>query len=113
MKDWRELLYERWDPEKSKYLSGFIATNERVFQQVFDAFYSENSHLTHRSGFILGQTFRKKPAVKNAAMRLLEFICKRNPELISEYKLYLDDIIENERPTLVAKAKKQMKALGI
>ena len=171
MKDWRELLYDRWDSDKSKYLSGFIATNEKVFQEVFDAFYSENSHLAHRSGFILGQTFRKKPAlliprigmlldkmkepphewyrwhvlwylshcnypaehdglaatyafeelgksyskpaVKNAAMRLLEFICKRNPELFPEYKLYLDDIIENERPTLVAKAKKQMKALGI
>lgn len=136
---------------------------------MFNAFYSEDGRIAHRSGFILGQTFRKKPqlltprieqllskmkkpphkwyrwhvlwylshcnfpaehdglattyafeelgksyakpAIKNASMRLLEFICKRNPELIPEYNLYLEEIIEHERPTLVAKAKKQMKGL--
>lgn len=169
MKDWREVLYQRWDTEKSKQLSDFIAGNNQVFEEVFNAFYSEEGHIAHRSGFILGQTFKKKPklllprigilldqmkepphewyrwmtiwylshakypaehdglaatyafeelgksyskpAVKNASMRLLEFICKRNPELIPEFKLYLDDIIDNERPTLVAKAKKQLKEL--
>ena len=133
---------------------------------MFNAFYNEQGHITHRSGFILGQTFKKKPelliprigkllgkmpesphewyrwmtiwysshckfpaehdglaatyafeelgksynkpAVKNASMRLLEFICKRNPELIPEYKLYLDEIIENERSTLATKARKQL-----
>lgn len=44
-------------------------------------------------------------------MRLLEFICKRNSELIPEYTLYLEETIENERPTLVTKAKKQIAAL--
>lgn len=169
MKDWRALLYDRWDTEKSKQLSGFIASHKKVFEEVFEAFYSEDGHIAHRSGFILGQTFRKKPmlllprigqllqkmpqpphewyrwmtiwylshakypsehdglaatyafeelgksyakpAVKNASMRLLEFICKRNPELIPEFKLYLEDIIENERPTLVAKAKQQLNTL--
>jgi len=53
----------------------------------------------------LGKSY-SKPAVKNATMRLLAFICKRNPELIPEYKLYLENIIENERPTLVNQAKK-------
>ncbi|MBL4585498.1 MAG: hypothetical protein JKX84_00365 [Flavobacteriales bacterium] len=170
MKDWRTLLYERWDPEKSKYLSNLVSQNLQIFEEVFNAFYSEDGHLAHRSGFILGQVFRKKPqllipkielllakmneppnqwyrwmtimylshcklpvehdglaatlafeelenpsakpAVKNASLRLLEFICKRNPELIPEYKLYLEEIMEHERPTLVAKAKKQMKALN-
>ena len=56
----------------------------------------------------LGKSYAK-PAVKNASMRLLEFICKRNPGLIPEYKLYLEEIIENERDTLVRKAKQQMK----
>ena len=171
MKNWRELLYDRWDSDKSKHISSFIASNKEVFEEVFNAFYAEEGHIAHRSGFILGQTFKKKPAlliprigmlldkmpepphewyrwmtiwylshckfpaehdgltatyafeelgksynkpaVKNASMRLLEFVCKRNPELIPEYKLYLEEIIDNERPTLVAKAKKQKKALGI
>lgn len=169
MKNWRELLYDRWDTEKSKHLSDFIASNKVVFEDVFNAFYNEDGHIAHRSGFIIGQTFRKKPslliprigmllskmkepphewyrwhvvwylshckfsaefdgmaanyaleelsksyakpAVKNASMRLMEFICKRNPELIPEYKLYLEDIIENERPTLIAKAKQQLGTL--
>jgi len=167
MKDWRSLLYDRWDTEKSKHLSDFIASDNKVFEEVYGAFYKEKGHIAHRSGFILGQTFKKKPsllfpkitelldkmkepphewyrwmviwylshanyptehdglaatyafeelgksyskpAVKNASMRLLEFICKRNPGLIPEFKLYLEEIIENERPTLVAKAKKQLK----
>ncbi len=170
MKDWRTLLYDRWDTEKSKHLSGFIASNQDVFEEVYQAFFNEDGHIAHRSGFILGQTFKKKPsllfprisellgkmkepphewyrwmviwylshskfpthhdglaatyafeelgksyakpAVKNASMRLLEFICKRNPELIPEFNLYLKDILENERPTLVAKAKKQMATLN-
>ena len=169
MKDWRELLYDRWDTEKSKHLSGFIASDKKVFEEVFNAFYSEDGHIAHRSGFILGQTFKKKPslllpriaqllsrmkepphewyrwhvlwylshakfpaeydgltttyafeelgksyakpAVKNACMRLLEFICKRNPELIPEYRLYLENIIDNERETLKRKAKQQMQSL--
>lgn len=169
MKDWRATLYERWDTEKSKQLSDFIGSNKKVFEEVFDAFLNEQGHIAHRSGFILGQTFKKnpglllpriglllermkepphewyrwmtiwylshakyppehdglaatyaflelgksysKPAVKNASMRLLEFTCKRNPELIPEFKLYLEDIIENERPTLVAKAKQQLTIL--
>lgn len=53
----------------------------------------------------LGKSY-SKPAVKNASMRLLTFICKRNPELIPEYRLYLEDVIANERPTLVNQAKK-------
>lgn len=166
MKNWRELLYDRWDPDKSQHISTFIASDKKVFQEVFNAFYKEEGHIAHRSGFILGQTFKKKPdlliprigilldkmpapphewyrwmtiwylshckfaakhdglaatyafeelgksynkpAVKNASMRLLEFICKRNPELIPEYKLYLEEVIENDRPTLVTKAKKQL-----
>jgi hypothetical protein len=169
MKDWRTILYDRWDTEKSKQLSDHIGSNKKVFEEVFDAFLLEEDHIAHRSGFILGQTFKKKPglllpriglllermkepphqwyrwmtiwylshakfptehdglaatyafeelgksyskpAVKNASMRLLEFICKRNPELIPEYKLYLEDINENERPTLVAKAKQQLTIL--
>lgn len=169
MKNWRELLYDRWDSDKSQRISTFIASNKNVFEEVFNAFYAEEGHIAHRSGFILGQTFKKKPslliprietllakmpkpphqwyrwmtiwylshckfpaehdglaatfafeeleksynkpAVKNASMRLLEFICKRNPELIPEYKLYLEEIIQNERPTLVAKAKKQLEIL--
>lgn len=169
MKDWREILYGRWDTEKSKQLSDFIASDQKIFEEVYDAFCREDGHIAHRSGFILGQTFKKKPqlliprigilldqmkepphewyrwmtiwylshckfpaendglaatyafeelgksyakpAVKNASMRLLEFICKRNPELIPEFKVYLEDIIENERPTLVAKAKKQIQIL--
>ncbi|MGB0918257.1 MAG: hypothetical protein ACPGU4_11750, partial [Flavobacteriales bacterium] len=55
----------------------------------------------------LGKSYAK-PAVKNASMRLLEFICKRNPELIPEYKLYLEEVIAHERPTLATKARKQM-----
>ena len=47
-----------------------------------------------------------KPSVKNSAMRLLEYVCKRNPELIPECKLYLEEVIANERPTLVNQAKK-------
>ncbi|MCF8465442.1 MAG: hypothetical protein K9G41_11405 [Flavobacteriales bacterium] len=170
MKNWRELLYDRWETDKSQCISGFIASNTEVFEEVFHAFYTEEGHIAHRSGFILGQTFKKnpsllvpkisvllnkmpapphqwyrwmtlwylshckfpvdhdglaatyafeelgksynKPAVKNASMRLLEFICKRNPELIPEFKMYLEEIIENERPTLAAKAKKQMSELG-
>ena len=169
MKDWRELLYDRWDADKSKRISTFIASNTPVFEEVFNSFYAEDGHIAHRSGFILGQTFKKKPAlliprigmllskmnepphewyrwmtiwylshskfpaehdglaatyafeelgksyskpaVKNASMRLLEYICKRNSGLIPEFKLYLEEIIENERPTLVAKAKKQLKTL--
>ena len=169
MKDWRELLYDRWDSDKSKRISSFIASNTQVFEEVFNSFYAEEGHIAHRSGFILGQTFKKKPAllypkieqllskmnkpphewyrwmviwylshskfsaqhdglaatyafeelgksyakpaVKNASMRLLEFICKRNPGLIPEYKLYLEEILDYERITLVAKAKKQMIAL--
>ena len=169
MKDWRELLYDRWDTEKSKHLSTFISSSPKVFEEVFQAFYSEDGHIAHRSGFILGQTFKKKPsllfpkieqlllqmqepphewyrwhvlwylshakyptehdglvanfaleelgksyakpAIKNACMRLMEFICKRNPELIPEYNLYLENIIENERETLVRKAKRQLVAL--
>lgn len=60
----------------------------------------------------LGKSY-SKPAVKNATMRLLKFICKRNPELIPEYKLYLESIIKNERPTLVNQAKKVANSLGI
>ncbi|MFM1875660.1 MAG: hypothetical protein RL266_1397 [Bacteroidota bacterium] len=169
MKDWRTLLYDRWDAEKSARLATFIASDQNVFDEVFNAFYSETGHIAHRSGFILGQTFKRrpelllsrigllldqmknpphewyrwmtiwylshcnypadhdglaatyafeelgrsysKPALKNAAMRLMEFICKRNPELIPEFKLYLEEIVATERPTLVAKAKKQMKEL--
>lgn len=59
----------------------------------------------------IGKSYAK-PAVKNASMRLLLFVCKRNPELIPEYKLYLEEVIENERPTLVNQAKKQLKVLG-
>lgn len=169
MKDWRALLYDRWDTEKSKHLSGFISSNTKVFEEIFNAFYEEDGHIAHRSGFILGQTFKKKPsllfprieqllskmkspphewyrwhviwylshakfptefdgyaatyafeelgkayakpAVKNASMRLLEFVCKRNPELIQEYNIYLEDIIENERPTLKRKAQQQKESL--
>lgn len=53
-----------------------------------------------------------RPSVKNATMRLLEFICKRNPELIPEFKLYLEDLIQYERPTLVTKATKQLTTLS-
>ncbi len=170
MKNWRELLYQRWEPERSKYLSDLVASNDQVFSEVFNLFYSGQGHEAHRSGFILGQAFRKnpsrliprigtllssmqepphewyrwmvlwylshcnyppeydgflatfafeelgrpdaKPALKNACMRLSEFICKRNPELIPEYELYLENIIDNERPTLVAKAKKQLATLS-
>lgn len=166
MKNWRELLYDRWDSDKSQHISAFIASDKKVFEEVFNAFYAEEGHIAHRSGFILGQTFKRKPAllipriemlldkmpepphewyrwmtiwylshckfpaqhyglaatfafeelgkpnnkpaVKNASMRLLEFLCKRNPELIPEYKLYLEEIIQNERPTLATKARKQM-----
>jgi hypothetical protein len=169
MKDWRALLYNRWDADKSKSISTFIASDIKVFEEVFNSFYREEGHIAHRSGFILGQTFKKKPsllfpkiemllskmnepphewfrwmtiwylshskfptehdglaatyafeelgkpyakpAVKNASMRLLEFICKRNPALIPEYKLYLEVIILQQRQTLVTKAKKQMKSL--
>ena len=166
MKNWRQLLYGRWDTDKSQHISTFIASNNEVFEEVFNAFYAEEGHIAHRSGFILGQTFKKnpallipriemlldkmpqpphewyrwmtiwylshsnfpsehdglaatyafeelgksyaKPAVKNASMRLLEFICRRNPELIPEFKLYLEEIIKIERPTLVTKTKKQL-----
>ncbi len=166
MNNWPELLYDRWDADKSQRISSFIASNALVFEEVFNTFFTEEGHVAHRSGFILGQTFKKKPSlliprigmllnkmpepphewyrwmtiwylshctfpaehdglaatyafeelgksynkpsVKNASMRLLEFICKRNPELIPEFKLYLEEIIGNERPTLVAKAKNQL-----
>lgn len=169
MKDWRERLHGRWDSDKTQEISTFIASNTTVFEEVFDAFYTCEGHKAHRSGFILGQTFKKnpsllipkiglllskmnepphewyrwmtiwylshskfptehdglaatyafeelgksyaKPAVKNASMRLLQFICKRNPELIPEYNLYLEEIIENERHTLVSKAKKVLQEL--
>lgn len=52
-----------------------------------------------------------KPGIKNTAMRLLEKICKRNPELISEFKLYLEELITYERRTLTCKAKAQIKLL--
>ncbi|MGB0369505.1 MAG: hypothetical protein ACPGD8_08875, partial [Flavobacteriales bacterium] len=55
----------------------------------------------------LGKSYAK-PAVKNASMRLLEFVCKRNPELIPEYKSYLEEVIAHERQTLATKARKQM-----
>lgn len=58
----------------------------------------------------LGKSYAK-PAVKNASMRLLTFICKRNPALIPEYKLYLEEVMENERPTLVNQAKKVTEVL--
>lgn len=58
----------------------------------------------------LGKSYAK-PAVKNASMRLLTFICKRNPELIPEYKLYLEEVIEDERPTLVKQAKNVLQTL--
>jgi hypothetical protein len=41
----------------------------------------------------------------------MEFICKRNPQLIHEYKLYLEVIILYHRQILVVKSKKQMKSL--
>ena len=171
MKDWRELLYERWDKNWMPRLVAHIAANPKVFEEVFNAFLNLDGRIAHRSGFILGSVFKKdpallipridlllykmkeppseryrwhviwylshckfpakhdglaatyafeelgksysKPAVKNASMRLLHFVCKRNPELIPEYKLYLEEIIENERPTLVSQAKKQRKALKI
>ena len=171
MKDWRELLYDRWDKNWMPRLVQHISTDDKAFNEVFVAFSTGDGRLAHRSGFILGSVFKtrpelllpriegllkemdnpphewyrwhvlwylshckfpkehdglvanyafvelgksySKPAVKNACMRLLEFICKRNPELIPEYKLYLDDIIENERVTLVRKAKQQMKSLKI
>lgn len=170
MKNWLSLLYERWDTELSKRLPDYLALNPESFEIVFEHFYNGEGHMAHRSGFMLGQTFRKypklflprieqlmekmkepphewyrwhvlwflshskfpasfdglaatyafeelgksyaKPAVKNATMRLLEFICKRNPELIPEFKLYLEDIIENERPTLACKAQKQITTLN-
>ena len=169
MKDWRALLYDKWESDKAQSISSFIASNTSVFEEVFNSFYQEEGPKAHRSGFILGQTFKKKPAlliprigillgkmkepphewyrwmtiwylshckfpaqhdglaatyafeelgkvsakpaVKNASMRLLQFICKRNPELIPEYRLYLEDIIENERETLVRKAKQQKEIL--
>lgn len=171
MKDWRELLYERWDKNWMPRLVAHISANPKVFEEVFNAFLNLDGRIAHRSGFILGSVFKKdpalliprinlllskmkeppseryrwhviwylshckfpakhdglaatyafeelgksysKPAVKNASMRLLHFVCKRNPELIPEYKLYLEEIIENERPTLVSQAKKQRKALKI
>ena len=167
MKDWRELLYERWDKDWMPRLVQHIADNPNVFKEVFSAFEEKNGRIAHRSGFILGSVFKQqpelllpriglllskmaepphewyrwhvlwylshckfptehdglaatyafeelgksyaKPAVKNASMRLLTFICKRNPELIPEYKLHLENIIENERPTLVNQAKKILK----
>lgn len=169
MKDWRELLYERWDKEWMPRLVEHIAEHPSVFEEVFDAFLNLDGRIAHRSGFILGSVFKKdqellipriglllsrmkeppseryrwhviwylshckfpaehdglaatyafeelgkpyaKPAVKNASMRLLTFICKRNPELIPEYKLYLEEVIENERPTLVKQAKNVIQTL--
>jgi hypothetical protein len=52
-----------------------------------------------------------KPGTKNTAMRLLEQICKRNPELIPEFKLYLQELIIYERKTLIRKAKSQIELL--
>jgi len=169
MKNWRELLYESWDKEWMMRLVDHISTDEKTFGEVLDAFLNDNGPIAHRSGFILGSVFKKrpellypriefflskmkepphewyrwhvlwylshcklpaehdglasnyaleelsksyaKPAVKNASMRLMEYICKRNPELIPEYKLYLEEIIENERPTLKRKAQQQTKTL--
>lgn len=169
MKDWRELLYEKWDKEWMPRLVNHIAENPEIFNEVFDSFLNLDGRIAHRSGFILGSVFKKqpdlliprieallskmkeppseryrwhviwylshckfptkhdglaatyafeelgksyaKPAVKNASMRLLHFICKRNPELIPEYKLYLEEVIENERPTLIKQAKSQLKSL--
>jgi hypothetical protein len=168
-KDWRELLYDRWDKDWMPRLVAHIAENPEVFEEVFQAFVNLNGRIAHRSGFILGSVFKQqpelllprigillskmkeppseryrwhviwylshskfpteydglattyafeelgksyaKPAVKNAAMRLLTFICRRNPELIPEYKLYLEEVIENERPTLVNQAKKVLQSL--
>lgn len=169
IKDWRELLYDRWDKDWMPRIVNHIAENPEVFDEVFHSFLEKDGRLAHRSGFILGSVFKKqpelllprielllskmksppseryrwhviwylshakfptehdglaatyafeelgksysKPAVKNASMRLLEYICKRNPGLIAEYKLYLEEIIENERPTLVNQAKKVMQNL--
>ena len=169
MKDWKELLYERWDKDWMQRLVDHIAENPSVFEEVFNAFIELDGRIGHRSGFILGSVFKKdqellipridillsrmnnppsdryrwhviwylshckfpakhdglaatyafeelgksfaKPAVKNASMRLLQFVCKRNPELIPEYNLYLDEVIENERPTLARQAKKQKEIL--
>lgn len=169
MQNWRNTLYGKWQANQSVNLVHHITENNLVFEEVFSAFYSENGHIAHRCGFVLGQTFRKqpslllpkiemllsqmqrpphqwyrwmtisylshcnfpeihdglaatvafeelanseaKPAVKNASMRLLEFICKRNPALIPEFRLFLTDIIANERPTLAAKAQKQLNTL--
>lgn len=165
MKDWKELLYERWDKDWMPRLVNHIAENPKVFEEVFDAFVNKDGRIAHRSGFILGSVFKKdpqlliprielllskmknppseryrwhviwylshckfpaehdglaatyafeelgksfaKPAVKNASMRLLTFVCKRNPELIPEYNIYLDEVIENERETLARQAKNQ------
>lgn len=52
-----------------------------------------------------------KPGIKNTAMRLLEKICKRNPELISEFKMYLQELIVYERRSLACKAKSQKELL--
>ncbi len=166
MKDWRTRLFEQWNAEWIKQFIVHLTVDPELFDQVFAAFYNEDGRIAHRSGFILGNVFRKspelliprieqlleqmpapkhewyrwhvlwylshskfpeefdgaiadyaftelgksynKPAIKNCSMRLLENICKRNPELFPEYKLYLENIIEHERPTLVAKAKKQL-----
>ncbi len=171
MKNWHELLYEKWDKNWMPRLVDHIVENPEVFEEVFYSFLEKDGRLAHRSGFILGSVFKKnselllpridlllskmkeppseryrwhviwylshckfpaehdglattyafeelgksyaKPAVKNAAMRLLAFICKRNPELIPEYKLYLEEVIEHERPTLVNQAKKVLRGLGI
>ena len=169
MKDWRELLYERWDKDWMPRLVDHIAQNPEVFEEVFDAFIHLDGRIAHRSGFILGSVFKQspellvpriglllskmkepptdryrwmtiwylshckfpaehdglaatyafeelgrsyaKPAVKNASMRLLNFICKRNPELIPEYKLYLEEMIGNERASLARQAANHMKTL--
>ena len=169
MHNWRVFLYEQWDKKRSKRLVQHIATDKKVFEDVFTAFCTQDGHIAHRSGFILANVFREnsellipridgflrrmptpphewyrwhvlwylshckyppeydgltatyafeelgksggRPSIKNATMRLLEFICKRNTELIPEFKLYLENIIENERPTLKCKAEKQMKTL--
>ena len=52
-----------------------------------------------------------KPGVKNTCMRLLEKICKRNPELIPEFKLYLEELIGYERRSLKCKAQAQIELL--
>ena len=156
---------------RAKQLVKHIANDTETYREVLDTFCNSDGHPAHRSGFILGNVYRKRPellmqgigrllekmphpphqwyrwhvlwylshakfeaehdglaatyafeelgkahnrpAVKNAAMRLLEFICKRNPELIPEYRLHLGEVIGNERPTLVCKAEGILKKFQV